>query len=96
MLTCDDKTKMVARLKRIEGQVAGIKRMVESETYCVDVLHQFSAVQGALAKAAQGILSAHLESCVTSALLEGDDQERQAKLQELVDVFGRFGRVMGK
>ena len=53
MLTGDDKTKMVARLKRIEGQVAGIKRMVESETYCVDVLHQFSAVQGALAKAAQ-------------------------------------------
>ncbi len=96
MLTGDDKTKMVARLKRIEGQVAGIKRMVESETYCVDVLHQFSAVQGALTKAARGILSAHLESCVTSALLEGDDQERQAKLQELVDVFGRFGRVMGK
>ncbi len=96
MLTGDDKTKMVARLKRIEGQVAGIKRMVESETYCVDVLHQFSAVQGALAKAAQGIISAHLESCVSTAIVEGDDNERQAKLQELVDVFGRFGRVMGK
>ena len=96
MLTGEDKTKMVARLKRIEGQVAGIKRMVESETYCVDVLHQFSAVQGALAKAAQGILSAHLESCVSTALVEGDDNERQAKLQELVDVFGRFGRVVGK
>ncbi len=96
MLTGDDKTKMVARLKRIEGQVAGIKRMVESETYCVDVLHQFSAVQGALAKAAQGILSAHLESCVSTAIVEGDDNERQAKLQELVDVFGRFGRVVGK
>ena len=96
MLTGDDKTKMVARLKRIEGQVAGIKRMVESETYCVDVLHQFSAVQGALAKAAQGILSAHLESCVSTAIVEGDDNERQAKLQELVDVFGRFGRVVSK
>ena len=96
MLTGDDKKKMVARLKRIEGQVAGINRMVESETYCVDVLHQFSAVQGALAKAAQGILSAHLESCVTTALLEGDDQERQVNLKELVDIFGRFGRVVGK
>ncbi len=96
MLTGDDKEKMVARLKRIEGQVAGIKRMVESEIYCVDVLHQFSAVQGALAKAAQGILSAHLESCVSTALVEGDELERQAKMLELVDLFGRFGRVVGK
>ena len=96
MLTGDEKDKMVARLGRIEGQVAGIKRMVESETYCVDVLHQFSAVQGALAKAAQGILSAHLDSCVVTALSKGDESERQAKLQELVEVFGRFGRVIGK
>ena len=96
MLSGDDKAKMVARLNRIEGQVSGIKRMVESETYCVDVLHQFSAVQGALSKAAQLILQAHLESCVSTALAEGDELERQTKLKELVDVFGRFGRVMGK
>ena len=96
MLSGDEKEKMVARLKRIEGQVAGIKRMVESETYCVDVLHQFSAVQGALSKAAQGILNAHLESCVSTALVQGDESERQAKLQELVELFGRFGRVVGK
>tara|TARA_B100000674_G_C37175148_1_gene617080 strand:+ start:30 stop:320 length:291 start_codon:yes stop_codon:yes gene_type:complete len=96
MLTGDEKDRMMARLRRIEGQVAGIQRMVESETYCVDVLHQFSAVQGALSKAAQGILSAHLDSCVSKALAEGDEAERQAKLHELVDVFGRFGRVVGK
>ncbi len=96
MLTGDDQSKMIARLKRIEGQVAGIRRMVESETYCVNVLHQFSAVQGALAKAAQGILSGHLESCVSKALMEGDESERQAKLNELVELFGRFGRVMDK
>ena len=87
---------MMTRLKRIEGQVAGLHRMIESETYCVDVLHQFSAVQGALAKAAQGVLSAHLSSCVSAALREGDDAERLAKLEELVDLFGRFGRVVGK
>ena len=96
MLAGDEKRKMMTRLKRIEGQVAGLHRMIESETYCVDVLHQFSAVQGALAKAAQGILSAHLSSCVSAALREGDDGERQAKLEELVDLFGRFGRVVGK
>ena len=96
MLTGEEKDKMVARLRRIEGQIAGIQRMVESETYCVDVLHQFSAVQGALAKATQGILSAHLDSCVSKALAEGDEADRQAKLHELVEVFGRFGRVVGK
>ncbi len=96
MLTGNDKEKMVARMKRIEGQVAGIRRMVESETYCVDVLHQFLAVQGALAKAAQGILSAHLNTCVSNALLAGDEARRREKLQELVDIFGRFGRIIGK
>ena len=96
MLTGEDKQKMVSRLNRIEGQVAGIKRMVESETYCINVLHQFSAVQGALASAAQGILSAHLSSCVHQAFLEGDDAERATKLDELMDVFAKYGSVLQK
>ena len=50
----------------------------------------------ALFRAAQLILQAHLESCVSTALAEGDELERHTKLKELVDVFGRFGRVMGK
>ena len=96
MLTGSEKEKMLVRLKKIEGQVAAIRRMVESETYCVEVLHQFSAVQGALAKAAQGILTAHLQSCVTEAMLEGPVDERKAKVEELVDIFSRFGRTLGK
>lgn len=96
MLKGNDKEKMLTRLKKIEGQVAGIRRMVESETYCVEVLHQFSAVQGALAKAAQGILSAHLNSCVTEAMLEGTQSERKSKVEELIDIFSRFGRTVGK
>lgn len=96
MLIGEDKKKMVARLKRIEGQVAGIKRMVESETYCINVLHQFSAVQGALASAAQGILTAHLNSCVHDAFLEGDDADREAKLAELMEIFGKYGSVLEK
>ena len=96
MLTGNDKQKMLTRLKKIEGQVAGIRRMVESETYCVEVLHQFSAVQGALAKAAQGILSAHLNSCVTDAMLDGSAEERKSKVDELIDIFSRFGRTVGK
>ena len=96
MLTGSDKKKMVTRLKRIEGQIGGIHRMIEDETYCVDVLHQFSAVQGALSKAAQLILEAHLETCVARAAASGSEEEAKEKLRELVDVFGRFGRVIGK
>lgn len=96
MMTGEDKARMVARLKRIEGQVAGICRMIDSETYCVDVLHQFSAVQGALAKAAQGILNAHLDTCVSAAMASDELAERQAKMRELVELFGRYGHIMGK
>jgi CsoR family transcriptional regulator, copper-sensing transcriptional repressor len=92
----EDKARMVARLKRIEGQVAGIRRMIESETYCVDVLHQFSAVQGALAKAAQGILGAHLQTCVSQAFAGDDETDCATKVTELVELFGRYGRVLGK
>ena len=96
MLTDQPTEEMVNRLKRIEGQVAGIRRMVESETYCVEVLHQFAAVQGALARAAQGVLSAHIDSCVRASLAEGDLEDRKAKMAELVDLFDRYGRVVGR
>ena len=96
MLTGPEKKKMVARLKRIEGQIGGLHRMIETETYCVEVLNQFSAVQGALSKAAQIILEAHLETCVATAAASGSDAEAREKLKELVEVFGRFGRVIGK
>jgi len=96
MLSDKPKDDMVNRLKRIEGQVAGIRRMIESETYCVEVLHQFAAVQGALAKAAQGVLSAHVDSCVSTTLIEGGPEERKAKMAELVDLFDRYGRVVGR
>ena len=96
MLSGDDKKKMVARLQRIEGQVAGIKRMVEAETYCIEVLHQFSAAQGALASAAQGILSAHLNSCVQAAFRDGNEEERAAKIAELMNIFSKYGSVLEK
>ena len=96
MLTEKPKEEMINRLKRIEGQVAGIRRMVESETYCVEVLHQFGAVQGALSRAAQAVLSAHIDSCVSTSLEKGDLEDRKAKLTELVELFDRYGRVIGR
>lgn len=94
----DEKTKagVLGRLRRIEGQVAGLRRMVEADQYCVDVLLQLSAVQGALGRVAQLVLGSHLETCVLDAFASGAERQRRQKLEELMDVFGRFGHVMGK
>jgi len=91
----DDKTKRKARarLKRIEGQVAALGRMLDADADCVDVLLQISAAQGALGGAGQLILGQHIESCVGEALRHGDDAERALKIEELVDVFSRYGRM---
>ncbi|MGB4517212.1 MAG: metal-sensitive transcriptional regulator, partial [Dethiobacteria bacterium] len=62
------------RLNRIEGQVRGIKRMIEEDAYCDDVLNQISSVQSAIYGVAKLLLEKHMKSCVKEQLLEGDDQ----------------------
>ncbi len=91
MLDATAKKKLQTRLKRIEGQLAAISRMVEDDTYCVDVLLQMAAAQGALGKAGHVLLGHHIETCVRDACLHGDDEERQRKVKELMDVFARYG-----
>ncbi|MHC4222648.1 MAG: metal-sensitive transcriptional regulator [Planctomycetota bacterium] len=93
MLDPKTKTNVLARLKRIEGQVAGINRMVEGSQYCVDVLLQISAVQGALAKVGQIVLGSHIDTCVSDAIASGNDRERRRKIDELMDVFARHGQI---
>ncbi len=90
----DEHTKKdaISRLKKIEGQINGIKRMIEEEKYCVDILHQISAVAGALEQVSKIVMKRHLESCVTAAIKTGTSKERDRKLNELMDVFKRFGR----
>lgn len=85
--------KVLARLKKVAGQVAGIQRMVEEDRYCVDILHQVAAVEGALDRVGHLMLAAHVETCVTSAIESGKAGERKKKLDELMDVFSKFGRV---
>lgn len=87
------RAKVLARLKKVAGQVAGIQRMVEEERYCVDVLHQISAVEGALDKVGRLMLASHVETCVAGAIASGKPADRKQKLDELMDVFSRFGRV---
>jgi len=93
MLDDATKKKVVARLRRVEGQVAGIRRMVENDAYCVDVLLQLSAAQGALGQAGKVVLSNHIETCVADAFETGDAAERSEKIEELVDVFARYANT---
>ena len=91
MLNEETKGKARGRLRRIEGQVQGLQRMIDGDAYCVDVLLQISAVQGALEQVQKLLLGRHIESCVADALRSGSKTERQQKVEELLDVFSRFG-----
>ena len=87
----DTKDRNLKRLRRIEGQVQGIQRMVEEDKYCVDILLQLTAVQGAVEQVQKLLLARHISSCVTDAIRSGSGRERQKKMDELLDVFSRFG-----
>ena len=91
MLYDDTKAKARGRLRRIEGQVQGLQRMIEADAYCVDILLQIAAVQGALEQVQKLLLGRHIESCVSDAFRSGSRSDRQRKIDELLDVFARFG-----
>ncbi|MEU0075921.1 metal-sensitive transcriptional regulator [Streptomyces sp. NPDC006332] len=80
---------VVRRLRRIEGQVRGLQRMVEEETYCIDVLTQISATNAALQACALALLDEHLNCCVTDAIVEGGEQAR-AKVTEASRAIARL------
>ena len=90
MMDDETKVKALGRLRRIEGQVQGIQRMVEEEKYCVDILLQLSAVEGAVEQVQRLLLGRHIESCVADAIRSGSTRDRQKKVDELLDVFSRF------
>ena len=93
MLDATAKGKIQARLKRVQGQVGAIQRMVDADTYCVDILVQISAAQAALGQAGRAVLAAHMETCVADAFASGSERNRKAKIDELLDVFSRFGHL---
>ncbi len=84
--------KTVTRLKRIEGQVRGVARMLEEDRYCIDVLHQVQAVKAALSKVEDAILADHAGSCVESAIAAGTAEDQREKFNELIDLFGKVKR----
>lgn len=80
------------RLKRIEGQVRGIARMVEEDRYCIDILHQIQAVKSAIARAESEILKDHASHCVAEAINSGNQKAQAEKVSELVDLFDKLKR----
>jgi len=80
----------LARLRRIEGQIKGIQKMIDEERYCIDILTQLDAVSGAVRKVAENILQRHLRSCVHDSLAAGPRADRESKIEEIVDILGRF------
>ncbi len=85
------KTSVLHRLRRIEGQVRGLQRMVEEERYCADVLTQMSSVQEALRGAAKSLMRNHLKHCASNAIRSGAPEEAEAMYDELVELMGRLG-----
>jgi DNA-binding FrmR family transcriptional regulator len=79
------------RLRRIEGQVRGLQKMVEEERYCADILMQISAVQKALQGVGRALLRNHLRHCVTGTLRGGSAERADAVYEELLELFARHG-----
>lgn len=82
------KDQLLKRLRRVEGQVRGVERMVEEDRYCIDVLTQISAIQAALDKVALGLMDEHARHCVLGA----DPDDQPAKTEELMSAVARLMR----
>lgn len=87
----EDRDRLTARLRKIEGQVRGVERMIEEDRYCIDVLTQISAVNSALQSVALGLLEEHLGHCVSHAVAQGGE-EADRKLAEASAAIARLVR----
>ena len=79
-------------LRRIEGQIRGIQRMIEDRQYCINILNQIHAVKGALASVEEKILQKHFQHCVTTAIMGSSEKEKQQKLDEILALINRTRR----
>lgn len=86
----DDKAAYLRRLRRVEGQVRGLQRMIEEDVYCIDVLTQVSAVQKALESVATGLVDDHIHHCVQDAARSGDPAVIDAKMDEVMAAVKRL------
>jgi DNA-binding FrmR family transcriptional regulator len=88
-----DSDTVLRRLKTVEGHLKGVIRMVEEDSYCIDVIRQIQAIEAALNKVSSKILEDHLNSCVITAIQGDDQKERERVLKEITEVFEMSTKV---
>jgi DNA-binding FrmR family transcriptional regulator len=91
MLDAAQQQALVTRLNRVEGQVRGIRRMVEEPRLCIEILQQLAAAEAALNRVSLAVLRCHVEKCVPEGIAQGE-AESTRRLKELIDIFDRFGK----
>ena len=90
MLKPPSHTDQLQRLRRIEGQIRGVIKMIEDKRYCVDILQQTSAISAALKAVQNNILKDHMTSCVATALKSNKKKEQVNKIKETIEVMNKF------
>ena len=91
MLEASEQQALLTRLNRVEGQIRGIRRMVQEPRLCIEILQQLAAAEAALNRISLAIFKHHVDSCLTEALSKGES-ERRKQMDELVDIFDRFAK----
>jgi DNA-binding FrmR family transcriptional regulator len=89
----DERKKLLNRLRRVNGQVDAVARMIEEDAQCVDVVMQISAATGALSKVAQLLLTEHVKHCLQEAADHSNAADREAVLQELIKLFEKYAHT---
>ena len=87
-----DNADNIVALRRIEGQVRGVQRMIENHKYCVDILTQIYAIKGALSRVEENILEKHFKNCVTDAVKGASEKEKQQKMDEILKLIHQARR----
>lgn len=82
----------LVRLRRIEGQIRGVQKMIEEKRYCVDILTQLTSIVGAIKGVEENILERHLKGCVHQSFTKGNKDDKAKKIDEVVEVLKKFRR----
>ena len=80
----------IVRLKKIEGQIRGVQKMIEEKRYCIDILTQLTSVVGAIKSVEENILERHLKGCVNQSFTKENKLDKATKIDEIVDVLKKF------
>lgn len=92
MMNKEQTSQTVNRLSRIEGQIRGIRKMIEDGRYCIDILTQTRAISAAINKVEALIMKQHLETCVADSLAGSNKDDKESKIDEIMEVFSRFNK----